>query len=135
VDDQIDTIGKAFMGLTIGCARCHNHKFDPISQADYYGLAGMFYSTHILKDIGAKGGEYTLNRIPLAPKAYVAKRDGQLAKINELSAKLTEMDKRMPKPAADDPTRLVLAKERDQVQKELLPEPPLAEAAQDGGTA
>src|SRR5262249_31067070 len=65
VDDQIDTIGKAFMGLTLGCARCHNHKFDPVSQTDYYALAGIFYSTHILKELGAKGAEYTLNRVPL----------------------------------------------------------------------
>ncbi|MDA1014206.1 MAG: DUF1553 domain-containing protein [Planctomycetota bacterium] len=64
-DDQIDTIGKAFLGLTLGCARCHDHKFDPVSQADYYGLAGMFYSSHILQQLGTKGGEYTLLRVPL----------------------------------------------------------------------
>ena len=55
VDDKIDTVGKAFLGLTLGCARCHDHKFDPVSQQDYYALAGIFYSTHILKDLGAKG--------------------------------------------------------------------------------
>ena len=74
VDDQIDTVGKAFLGLTLGCARCHDHKFDPISQTDYYALAGIFYSTHILKDLGTKGGEYTLNRVPLAPKASWSRR-------------------------------------------------------------
>ena len=72
VDDQIDTVGKAFLGLTLGCARCHDHKFDPISQQDYYALAGIFYSTHILKDLGAKGAEYVMNRVPLVPKAQVA---------------------------------------------------------------
>ncbi len=45
VDEQIDTVGRAFMGLTLGCARCHDHKFDPIPIADYYGLAGIFRST------------------------------------------------------------------------------------------
>jgi hypothetical protein len=65
-DDQIDTIGKAFLGLTLGCARCHDHKFDPVSQEDYYALAGIFYSSHILQSLGTKGGEYTLNRVPLA---------------------------------------------------------------------
>jgi hypothetical protein len=65
-DDQIDTIGKAFLGLTLGCARCHDHKFDPVSQEDYYALAGIFYSSHILQNLGTKGGEYTLNRVPLA---------------------------------------------------------------------
>src|SRR5262249_33250794 len=45
VDEQIDTVGKAFLGLTLGCARCHDHKFDPIPQKDYYALAGIFDST------------------------------------------------------------------------------------------
>ncbi len=78
VDDQIDTVGKAFLGLTLGCARCHDHKFDPVSQDDYYALAGIFYSTHILKDLGAKGAEYVMNRVPLVPKAQVDAREKQL---------------------------------------------------------
>lgn len=45
VDEQIDTVGRALLGLTLGCARCHDHKFDPIDTADYYGLAGIFKST------------------------------------------------------------------------------------------
>lgn len=45
VDEQIDTIGRAFLGLTLGCARCHDHKFDPISTEEYYGMAGIFTST------------------------------------------------------------------------------------------
>src|SRR4029077_12160851 len=48
IDEQIDTIGKAFMGQTIGCARCHDHKFDPIPQRDYYALAGILASTRTL---------------------------------------------------------------------------------------
>ncbi|NBO93103.1 MAG: DUF1549 domain-containing protein, partial [Planctomycetia bacterium] len=96
VDDQIDTIGKAFLGITLGCARCHDHKFDPISQADYYGLAGIFYSTRILQELGAKGGEYTLQRIPLVPKAYLAKRSDQLRQLNDLNAKIAALDKKNP---------------------------------------
>jgi hypothetical protein len=45
-DNQIDTVTKAFQGLTVSCARCHNHKFDAISQADFYALYGIFTSTH-----------------------------------------------------------------------------------------
>jgi len=44
-DEQIDTVGKAFLGMTLGCARCHDHKFDPIPASDYYALAGIFLST------------------------------------------------------------------------------------------
>ncbi len=45
VDHQIDRIGRTFLGQTLSCARCHDHKFDPIPTADYYGLAGIFHST------------------------------------------------------------------------------------------
>jgi hypothetical protein len=45
VDEQIEVTSKAFMGLTVACARCHNHKFDPIPTKDYYALAGIFKST------------------------------------------------------------------------------------------
>jgi hypothetical protein len=45
IDEQIDTTTQAFLGLTIACARCHDHKFDPIPQKDYYALAGIFRST------------------------------------------------------------------------------------------
>jgi len=45
VDEQIDVVGKAFLGLTVSCARCHDHKFDPIPTSDYYALAGIFLST------------------------------------------------------------------------------------------
>lgn len=45
IDEQLDVIGKTFLGLTIGCARCHDHKLDPISHKDYYAMAGIFRST------------------------------------------------------------------------------------------
>ncbi|MDR3632516.1 MAG: PSD1 and planctomycete cytochrome C domain-containing protein [Isosphaeraceae bacterium] len=45
VDQQVDKVGRAFLGMTIACARCHDHKFDPIPQRDYYALAGIFHST------------------------------------------------------------------------------------------
>ncbi|MEE3369330.1 MAG: PSD1 and planctomycete cytochrome C domain-containing protein [Planctomycetota bacterium] len=48
VDDQIDTVGRVFMGLTLGCARCHDHKFDPITIDDYYALAGIFKSSRVM---------------------------------------------------------------------------------------
>ena len=50
IDEQIDTVGKAFMGMTLGCARCHDHKFDPIRQEDYYAMAAIFRSTRSLAD-------------------------------------------------------------------------------------
>jgi len=45
VDEQIETLGEAMLGTTISCARCHDHKFDPIPQSDYYAMAGIFLSS------------------------------------------------------------------------------------------
>lgn len=45
IDEQVDTLSKGFLGMTVGCARCHDHKFDPISAKDYYSMAGIFKST------------------------------------------------------------------------------------------
>jgi hypothetical protein len=45
VDEQLDTLTRAFLAMTVACARCHDHKFDPYSQRDYYALAGIFRST------------------------------------------------------------------------------------------
>ncbi len=132
VDDNIDTVGKAFLGLTLGCARCHDHKFDPISQKDYYALAGIFYSTRILADIGAKGGEYTLNRIPLVPKAYLDRRASVKRQMDEVMARLAAV----VKPGrTDEAARRPLARQHEALRALLPPEPPLAEAAQEGGTA
>jgi hypothetical protein len=56
VDDQIDVTSRAFLGLTVSCARCHDHKFDAIPQAEYYALAGIFRSTNTFYGTGGGGG-------------------------------------------------------------------------------
>ena len=58
VDEQIDTTSKAFLGLTVACARCHDHKFDPILTTDYYALAGIFASTRTFDDWRDNGSLY-----------------------------------------------------------------------------
>src|SRR5207244_2794655 len=49
MDDRIDTLTRGFLGLTVACARCHDHKFDPISTRDYYSLAGIIASTEYVE--------------------------------------------------------------------------------------
>ena len=49
IDEQVETVSRAFMGLTMGCARCHDHKFDPIRTDDYYAMAGIFKSTKTME--------------------------------------------------------------------------------------
>ncbi len=51
IDEQINATSRAFMGLTVGCARCHDHKFDPIPTTDYYAMAGIFRSTEMLSGL------------------------------------------------------------------------------------
>jgi mono/diheme cytochrome c family protein len=72
LDEIIGTIGKGTLGLTINCARCHNHKFDPISQKDYYSLEASIFG-------------YVETEVPLAPKAEA---DAYLAKNAEISARI-----------------------------------------------
>ena len=48
VDEQIDVVSQSMLGLTLSCARCHDHKFDPVTQRDYYALAGIFMSSETL---------------------------------------------------------------------------------------
>jgi hypothetical protein len=79
VDEQIDTVGRAFLGLTLGCARCHDHKFDPIATADYYGLAGIFKSTRTM-DTYTKIARWHENPLPsAAATALQAEYDARLA--------------------------------------------------------
>jgi hypothetical protein len=61
VDEQIDVVGRAILATTISCARCHDHKFDPIPTEDYYALAGIFRSTQVLAGYqGRRGGNNIL---------------------------------------------------------------------------
>jgi hypothetical protein len=93
VDDQIDVVGKAFLGLTLACARCHDHKFDPIPTRDYYGLAGIFHSTRILAQVGGVGDHTVALRVALVPKSYLERRERQLNYLAGLEAIATGLEK------------------------------------------
>jgi hypothetical protein len=82
-DDQVDVVSRTFMGLTMACARCHDHKFDPITTADYYGLAGIFFSTHILPNVGPKTDGPPMLAIPLLSPADAAQREKHQKRIAE----------------------------------------------------
>jgi hypothetical protein len=86
VDDQIDVTGRAFLGLTLACARCHDHKFDPILTADYYGLAGIFRSTEVFRDEvrnTTMWQEWPLVETPGEPPLIVmAPKEGKVRDLN-----------------------------------------------------
>jgi hypothetical protein len=69
VDEQLDTMGRAFLGMTIGCARCHDHKFDPVSTRDYYALAGILRSTKTLKNYTDNVAHWIDTPLPLDGEA------------------------------------------------------------------
>ena len=94
IDEQVDTVGRVFMGLTLGCARCHDHKFDPIPTADYYALAGIFKSTKSMQNHNVVA---MWNERPLATpepssrldahKKEVARRTGEIdARVEQARA-------------------------------------------------
>jgi hypothetical protein len=89
VDDQIDVTGRAFLGLTLACARCHDHKFDPLTTRDYYSLAGIFFSSRILEKFAAKTAGEKLMRIPLLSPEQTAQREQTRKRIAEIDAQLS----------------------------------------------
>lgn len=88
VDEQIDTVSRTMLGLTVGCARCHDHKFDPISSEDYYALAGIFYST---KTMAHKGHVSKWLERPLPSQQIAAQREPFQARLDQEQEKLVAL--------------------------------------------
>ncbi len=84
VDDQIDTITRALLALTVACARCHDHKFDPIPQMDYYRMLAVFFP-------------YIRYDFPLAPPDEVAEFEARKAeieaKVKPLKARIAKIER------------------------------------------
>jgi len=96
VDEQLDTTARAFLGLTVGCARCHDHKFDPITHADYYSLAGIFKSSRTMENfkVVAKWHEYVL--APKEDRDRLAAHEALIeAKRKEITALSKAENKRL----------------------------------------
>jgi hypothetical protein len=85
IDEQLDTMGRAFLGMTIGCARCHDHKFDPIPARDYYALAGIFRNTQTL--IHDNVSHWVDVPLPMTAEQDAAWKKHELA-VNSLKEKI-----------------------------------------------
>jgi hypothetical protein len=93
IEDTIDNLGRTFLGLTINCARCHDHKFDPISAEDYYALYGFFQSTRY-PWAGTELDNKQHDLVPLAPAAQMAAAEKErAAKFAALDARLAQLEK------------------------------------------
>jgi hypothetical protein len=97
IDEQLDTMGRAFLGMTIGCARCHDHKFDPIPTRDYYALAGIFRSTQTL--IHENVSRWIDTPLPLAPgqETAVKQHEEKVGALQKQLQQARELDKRAGK--------------------------------------
>jgi hypothetical protein len=112
VDEQIDTVTRSVLALTASCARCHDHKFDPIPQADYYALAGIFQSTDLCSGLrnkmGGGGLDYydTAMLIGLTTKSPAPDpvREAKVTRAKEaLAAARAEFRKLVEDPDGDKP--------------------------------
>jgi hypothetical protein len=106
IDEQIDTVSRSFLALTASCARCHDHKFDPIPTKDYYALAGIFHSTDLCAGVRNKMGGGGLDYYDTS-MLLVLRQDGvpevdNTAKIAELT-KAVEVARKEFQTLRDDP--------------------------------
>jgi hypothetical protein len=103
-DQQVDLIGRTVMGLTLGCARCHDHKFDPVTNKDYFAMAGIFLSTHTTARGNGNGGIH-LRRFPETA-----------AKLKEYADAVAAWEKRVAEVEAADK---VFKKEQEAVSAKM----------------
>jgi len=115
LEDAIDTTGRAFMGLSLRCARCHDHKFDPVTAEDYYGLYGIFASTQFpwagSEEVQSKRFD-RMKFVPLAPADEAAAKLAVYQKrIAEFEAEIKRLEA-----AGDERAKARLAELRDQLR-------------------
>jgi hypothetical protein len=122
-DEQVDTISRTMLGLTLSCARCHDHKFDPLSARDYYALAGIFYSTRTMqnRDFVSKWMER-----PLPSREVTERRRQQQQRIDAVKSELEQL-----KVAGQKDLAAARQAELEKLQKEL-PQYAMVMAAEEG---
>ena len=104
IDEQIDTIGRAFLGLTFGCGRCHDHKFDPFPMSDYYSLAGIFHSTQTMDTFTVVA---RWHERPLATPDAVAARTEHQQRIDETALEIKTLHDKAAAAILDEARRHV----------------------------
>ena len=144
IEDGIENMGRAFLGLSLSCARCHDHKFDPIASTDYYALYGIFSST-TFPHPGSEGMNRPANLVALGAKAEVeaatkawkdqlAALDAEVKKLEADKAaadKLTDPAEKKAK--ADEATKAIAAAKAKHKQLSETTPYELAYAVADSG--
>jgi hypothetical protein len=134
IDEQLETTGRAFLGMTLGCVRCHDHKFDPVTQADYYALAAIFKSTQSFSS-DTMGALSLAHETPLGDfEDYAAVKVAEqalAAKKKEVASAQAEAKKT---PGPDAEARVMrLMNEMEAIEKSL-PDLPTAIGVRDATT-
>ena len=102
VIDRVNTIGRVWLGLTMDCVECHDHKFDPITQADYYSMFAIFNNVEHSGNGFGQGGPTMKYRLPSQ------KQDGKLAaERKRIEAELAAAQKKLPTPRPIDEKRII----------------------------
>ena len=83
VDEQLDVIGKAFLAQTIACARCHDHKFDPIPTRDYYAMAGILKGMQVLEHANVSKWVEVPLPLPAEEEEFHREKETEMASLNE----------------------------------------------------
>lgn len=128
IDEQLETIGRTFLGLSIGCARCHDHPFDPLTQSDYHALAGILSSTKTLLNETDNVARWITRPLP-EPPPIAARRVEIEARLGALRGERKALTKAVAGLAADrDPpapsVRLAdIETEIARLERELPPRP------------
>ena len=127
LDDRVDTLSRGLLGLTVSCARCHDHKFDPIPQLDYYSLAGIFNNTR-------------LHEYPLAPAETVKVFQDHQQAIRDRAAKVrqpAELAKQENRELTEDEKQQVASdtEELERLNKSIPPQFPIAHTITDSGAS
>ena len=125
LDDRIDTLTRGLLGLTVACARCHDHKYDPIPTRDYYSLAAAYNGSNL--DIRPLSDAQTVERFRTWDK-----------KVKAAEAQLKMAEKKKKDPKVPDSTQKeidVFKVELGRLRKEAPPPLPMAHVISGGGTA
>lgn len=122
LEDTIDTVGKSFLGLTLKCARCHDHKFDPVTTKDYYALYGIFDSTQFA---WAGGEEFQskktprLHFVPLVEREQASKLlESYQSHLQSLTAQITDLNKSLAGQSETDQAKIKT--ELDSLKRQLM---------------
>lgn len=134
LSDRVDTFSRAFLGLTAACARCHNHKFDPITTQDYYAIAGIFKNTRNAEHPAAPQSE--VDAFDAAQKA-IGEQNKKVNQHLDAEAKRLNVERKQVEKSLEEEAKAKVAEMRAELERLKKSAPPkygTAHVLQDAGS-